>query len=100
MSVSMLVPFTLIVLKRALAIAGAKGLAFCAVKFDCGCGAGEVLICHKLVENGLQILLSCWLVSKSSGRLCGRFSLLQDRNACQAPREGTQPATANSPDLG
>jgi len=59
----MLIPFTLIVLKRALAIAGAQGLAFCAVKFDCGCGTGEVLICRKLVENTLLVLLSIWLAS-------------------------------------
>src|SRR5712691_4311888 len=49
--VAMLVPFTLLILKRALAVAGAQGLAFCMVKFDCGCGSGEVLICNKLLEN-------------------------------------------------
>src|ERR1051326_7358365 len=41
MLVLMLVPFSVVVLRRALAIAGAKGLALCAVKFDCGCGMGE-----------------------------------------------------------
>src|ERR1035437_9006029 len=44
--VVMLVPFTLMVLKRALALAATSGIPFCAVKFDCGCGAGEVFICH------------------------------------------------------
>jgi len=53
----MLIPFTLIVLKRALAIASAEGILFCAVKFNCGCGTGDVLICQKLVENtGLMLL--------------------------------------------
>ena len=29
---------------------------FCDVKFDCGCGTGEVFICHKMLENtALQI---------------------------------------------
>src|SRR6266581_1911418 len=42
MLLAMLIPFTLIVLKRALAIQSLQALAFCAVKFDCGCGAGEV----------------------------------------------------------
>jgi len=39
--VLMLVPFTVVVLHRAVGIAGAQGLALCAVKFDCGCGAGR-----------------------------------------------------------
>lgn len=32
--------------------AGALG-SFCDVKFDCGCGTGEVYICSKMVENVL-----------------------------------------------
>ena len=39
----MLVPFTLVVLHRALALHAALAIPFCAVKFDCGCGtAGPV----------------------------------------------------------
>jgi len=53
----MLIPFTLIVFKRALAIASAEGILFCAVKFNCGCGGGDVYICQKLIENtGLMLL--------------------------------------------
>ena len=73
--VAMLVPFTLIVLKRALAIAAASGIPFCAVKFDCGCGAGEVFICHKLVENTVLLLLSAWLLAGGGRRLCVRYGL-------------------------
>jgi uncharacterized membrane protein YphA (DoxX/SURF4 family) len=73
--VLMLVPFTWVVFKRALAYAGAKAIAFCAVKFDCGCGTGEVLICHKLVENGLLICLALWLLSGRGRFLCARFAL-------------------------
>jgi hypothetical protein len=58
----MLVPFTYVVFRRALTFASAKSIAFCAVKFDCGCGTGEVFICHKLIENSLLILLAVWLV--------------------------------------
>jgi uncharacterized membrane protein YphA (DoxX/SURF4 family) len=72
---AMLVPFTWIVFRRALAIAGAQGLAFCAVKFDCGCGAGEVLICHKLIENGLLILICGWLITGRGRALSARFNL-------------------------
>lgn len=72
-SVLMLVPFTLVVLKRALAIAATTGQPFCAIKFDCGCGAGEVYICHKLVENVVLLLLSLWVLTGSNARLCARF---------------------------
>jgi len=71
----MLVPFTLIVLKRALAIHAASAIPFCAVKFDCGCGTGEVYICHKLVENCLMIVLSAWLLGSRGRKLAARYSL-------------------------
>ena len=75
MSLLMLVPFTALVLKRALAIHAAGAIAFCAIRFDCGCGAGEVLICHKLIENGLLILLSAWLVLSRCPKFCLRHDL-------------------------
>jgi len=78
--VAMLVPFTLIVLKRALAIAATSGIPFCAVKFDCGCGAGEVFICAKLVENAVLLLLSAWLLTGGGRKLCLRFSLLRKKD--------------------
>ena len=79
--VAMLVPFTLIVLKRALAIAATSGVPFCAVKFDCGCGAGEVFICNKLVENTVLLLLSAWLLTGRGRQLCLRFSLFREKAA-------------------
>jgi len=75
MLVVMLVPFTLLVLKRALAIASAKSQAFCLVKFDCGCGAGEVFICHKLLENGILILLAFWLIAGAGRKFSLRYGL-------------------------
>lgn len=51
----MLVPFTIVVLQRAFAMQTVLAIPFCAVKFDCGCGTGEVFICRKLVENTLLI---------------------------------------------
>lgn len=62
MLVAMLVPFTLVVLDRALGIHTATGQAFCSIKFDCGCGTGEILICRKLVENALLTAASIFLV--------------------------------------
>lgn len=77
MLVAMLVPFTLAILQRALAMHAAGDIAFCAIKFDCGCGAGEVFICRKLFENTLLIALSAWLVFRPHHRLGLRPRLLQ-----------------------
>lgn len=73
--VVMLVPFTLMVLRRALQIAEFQQIAFCAVKFDCGCGTGEVYICRKLVENSLLTVLSLWLITGAGNKLAARFAL-------------------------
>lgn len=72
--VAMLVPFTLMVLRRALQIADIQQIAFCAVKFDCGCGTGEVYICRKLVENSLLTVLCLWLMTGVGNRLAVRFA--------------------------
>jgi uncharacterized membrane protein YphA (DoxX/SURF4 family) len=77
----MLIPFTLLVLKRALAIAGLQHIALCAVRFDCGCGGGDVLICRKIAENTLFMLLSCWLLAGFGRRLALRFSLMKSSPA-------------------
>jgi uncharacterized membrane protein YphA (DoxX/SURF4 family) len=79
LSLGMLGGFTFAVLKRALAIVAANGIPFCAVKFDCGCGTGEVLICHKLLENSLLILLSGLLTAWPRGPFCLRFSFIAKR---------------------
>jgi uncharacterized membrane protein YphA (DoxX/SURF4 family) len=75
MLVAMLVPFTLLVLKRAWAIHLTQGTPFCAIKFDCGCGNGEVLICRKIPENCALLLLSIWLLFGYGRRLSARFTL-------------------------
>ena len=54
--------FTVAVTGRALAIQAAGGLPFCAIRFDCGCGVGEVNICGKILENGFLILLAAMLL--------------------------------------
>jgi len=58
----MLVPFTIVVTLRAVGIHKAEEIAFCAIKFDCGCGTGAVNICGKLLENTGLILLSLVLL--------------------------------------
>jgi len=75
LSVAMLVPFTWLVLRRALALHAGGDLPFCAIKFDCGCGAGEVFICRKLAENALLVFLSLGLVLLRQHRGCLRPAL-------------------------
>ena len=90
----MLVPFTVLVLKRALGIAGTEGIPLCSVKFDCGCGTGEVFICRKVVENSLLLLLSCWLMTGPGRRMAVRYSLARDpaTNGSKVTAEQSQPA--------
>jgi uncharacterized membrane protein YphA (DoxX/SURF4 family) len=78
MLVLMLIPFTTIVLRRALTDPRFHDVPFYAIKFDCGCGTGEVFICHKLVENSLLILFSALLAFWCSQRLCLWYSVLND----------------------
>jgi uncharacterized membrane protein YphA (DoxX/SURF4 family) len=75
----MLVPFAVLVFRRALAVQSALAIPFCAVKFDCGCGTGEVFICRKLMENLLFILFSLWLLAGYGRRLCLRHTLVSRR---------------------
>ena len=66
-AILMLVPFTGAVWQRALELQGVSGLAFCAIRFDCGCGTGEVAICRKLTENaGLICLATAVALSRDS----------------------------------
>ena len=65
--VVMLASFTALVWRHALALQATSGLSFCQVRFDCGCGAGEVWICAKLVENGLLLLAAVFLLVNRPG---------------------------------
>jgi uncharacterized membrane protein YphA (DoxX/SURF4 family) len=73
--VLMLVPFTVVVIRRALALQAARHIPFCAVKFDCGCGTGEVFICRKVLENFLFIGFSVWLLAGYGRKWCVRHTV-------------------------
>jgi uncharacterized membrane protein YphA (DoxX/SURF4 family) len=75
--IAMLVPFTALVLHRALLLQSALAIPFCAVQFDCGCGSGTEFICRKLLENFLLILLSGWLLSGNGRQSSLRFNLIK-----------------------
>lgn len=54
----MLLVFTPAILARTFSIMGETGASFFDVKFDCGCGGGEVIIWKKTLENAGLLLLS------------------------------------------
>jgi uncharacterized membrane protein YphA (DoxX/SURF4 family) len=85
MLLGMLLPFTVVVFQRALAVAGAQAIPFCAVRFDCGCGNGEVLICYKLLENFALMVLSAWLAAGFGRQLSLRYQLLHPKRAETGP---------------
>lgn len=74
---AMLMPFTWVLVHRALLLESALKIPFCAVKFDCGCGTGEEFICRKLLENSLLILLAVWLLAGKGRQWSLRFCLLK-----------------------
>jgi uncharacterized membrane protein YphA (DoxX/SURF4 family) len=74
-SAALLAPFTILVLRRALQIAALEHKPFMQIKFDCGCGAGEVLIWHKMIENGLLLLFCLWLLLGRGKWLSARFTI-------------------------
>lgn len=63
--------FSSAILLRAIDIYATGGQDFCAIKFDCGCGAGEQFVCSKLPEN-LGLMLLCFVALWSESR---RFCL-------------------------
>ena len=77
--IGMLVPFSVGVINRAMAIQAAHAIPFCAIRFDCGCGAGEVIICHKLLENAFLLLLSILLLVGREHTWCFRRDLIKSR---------------------
>jgi len=66
--------FTGLIVNHALSIMTIQAISFCAVKFDCGCGTGEVFVCHKIPENLGLIVLSVWVLFAPSTKpfACGR----------------------------
>ena len=66
----MLVVFTPMILMRGLELYNQGGVSFCGVNFDCGCGAGVIFLCNKLVENVVVLLLALVAVFSRSRRFC------------------------------
>jgi uncharacterized membrane protein YphA (DoxX/SURF4 family) len=91
-SAGMLVVFTPLIFKRGLELynLGAAD-TFCGVNFDCGCGAGEVFLCSKLLENGALLVAALLVVFSHSRRFClsnlwsARLSSVSTEPGAQAP---------------
>ena len=73
----MLVSFTLLVWYRALLLQADQNLPFCAIGFDCGCGAGKEFICRKLSENLVLLALTVWLLRGRGRQFSLRFTLIK-----------------------
>lgn len=73
--------FTIMITLRALNIYHANDIAFCAIKFDCGCGAGEVFICRKIPENIFLWLLALCILLSRGRRWCLKKELIPVRRA-------------------
>ena len=71
--------FTIMVTARALSIYHTGDIAFCAIKFDCGCGAGEVFICRKIPENVILWLLALHILLSRTRRWCLKKELIPAR---------------------
>ncbi len=76
LSLATLAGFSCLVLQRALALHAAGTTPFCAIRFDCGCGGGEVFVCRKLLENLVLALLSGWVLVRRVDGWCLRRDLI------------------------
>jgi uncharacterized membrane protein YphA (DoxX/SURF4 family) len=84
----MLLFFTPMLFLRAWNLHTAVGSAFptfCAVKFDCGCGTGEVFICPKLAENVALLIGALIALFSASRRFC--LANLFTRRRAAAPAQ-------------
>ena len=86
-SVAMLLVFTPLILQRGLELYNlGSAESLCGVNFDCGCGAGVVFLCSKLLENGALLLAAILAVLSRSRRFC--LSSLWSRQASVAVPAG------------
>jgi uncharacterized membrane protein YphA (DoxX/SURF4 family) len=83
LAIALLLPFTVAIAQRASWIHEVQGIPFCGIRFDCGCGSGEVLICRKLVENVGLILVATLVVFVHAPYASLRYSLFGE-----SPRSG------------
>jgi uncharacterized membrane protein YphA (DoxX/SURF4 family) len=74
--IAMLAVFTPAIVLRGVGLHNTEHLAFCKIAFDCGCGAGVVNFCWKLVENAALFLGALLILLSRSQRFCLRARLV------------------------
>lgn len=80
LTTTLLVPFTIVVAAHAIHLQRLSGLPICAIRFDCGCGTGEVNVCAKILENAGMILGCALLALGGLGRLLAlKYTLIQSK---------------------
>jgi hypothetical protein len=84
---SMLLPFTFVIVKRGLLVSAQQHLSFCQVQFDCGCGGGEIPICPKILSNTALVVLSAWLVAGRGRKFALRYFVLRPSPLASAPSQ-------------
>jgi uncharacterized membrane protein YphA (DoxX/SURF4 family) len=67
--VGLMIFFSAALLYRAWGIYAVEDIAFCSIRFDCGCGHGPVFICRKVLENAGLALLAFYVMISRSTRL-------------------------------
>ncbi len=72
----MLTGFTLAIGIRAVNMQAETAQPFCKIAFDCGCGTGAQIICHKLLENAGLIGLTLMILLTRTGRWCLKRDLV------------------------
>ncbi len=65
---AMLTVFTVLVIVRAFTLHQQTGVAFWLVRFDCGCGSGEIIVWAKLLENLGMMFLAGLLIAAGGVR--------------------------------
>jgi uncharacterized membrane protein YphA (DoxX/SURF4 family) len=84
---SMLLPFTFVIVKRGLLVSAQQHLSFCQVQFDCGCGGGEIPICPKILSNTALVVLSACLVAGRGRKFALRYFVLRPSPLASAPSQ-------------
>lgn len=92
---ALLIMFTTMIVIRGVNIYHAKDIAFCAIRFNCGCGGGDVFICNKIVENVLLTLLAGVCLVSASTRWC-LWKGIGAGDRPVPPRDGTERAEDGS----
>lgn len=80
----MLLVFTPVVFVRAMAIHNSAGTPFFEIEFDCGCGAGNVIIWKKLLENIALFPVALVALFSRSRRFCLATWLTRGRDKDKA----------------